>query len=151
MGVSRGFCQAWVRAEHCGQLCKSHDAELLGTTEATHPTIAAVTSHTAGKRTPGKKVHQLREQQLASVHRRLQKASLKSASRQFQIDTPNTSATIGHQAVAGTELVVNRAVVRLATEFWATITRAAVLLCVCVRRMLFLFLSNSASHCELLR
>jgi hypothetical protein len=49
--------------------------------------VAIITSNTAGKRSPGKEIHQLRKQQLASVHRRLQRQSLESASRQFQIDT----------------------------------------------------------------
>jgi len=34
-----------------GQLDKSHGTELLGTTEAAHPTVAAVTGHT-GSRLP---------------------------------------------------------------------------------------------------
>jgi hypothetical protein len=52
-----------------------------------HLVVAIITSNTAGKRSPGKEIHQLRKQQLASVHRRLQRQSLESASRQFQIDT----------------------------------------------------------------
>jgi hypothetical protein len=70
-----------------GQLGKGHGAELFSATEVAHPAVAAITGHTAGKRGPGKKIHQLRKQQLASVHRCLQKQSLGTASRQFQIDT----------------------------------------------------------------
>jgi hypothetical protein len=95
-----------------GQLSKSHGAELFGATEIAHPAVSAITGYAAGKRSPGKEIHQLREQHLASVHRRLQKTSLESASRQFQIDTtrkrPQPSA---HQAVAASELVVNRTAV----------------------------------------
>jgi hypothetical protein len=74
--------------------------------------ITAITGHTAGKRSPGKEVHQLREQQLASVHRRLQKASLESASRQFQIDTTQKQLQLTtDRRVAANELAVNRTVV----------------------------------------
>jgi hypothetical protein len=87
-------------------------ANSFGATEVAHPAVAAITGYAAGKRSPGKEIHQLREQSLASVHRRLQKTSLESASRQFQIDTtrkrPQPSA---HQAVAASELVVNRTAV----------------------------------------
>ena len=84
-----------------GQLGKGHGAELFGATEAAHPAVAAITGHTAGKRSPGKEVHQLREQQLASVHRRLQRQSLESASRQFQIDTTQKRLQpSAHQSVA---------------------------------------------------
>jgi len=49
--------------------------------------IAAVGSNVTGKRSPRKKIHQLRKQELARVHRRLQRESLEAASGQFQIDT----------------------------------------------------------------
>lgn len=96
-----------------GQLGKSHGAELLGATEAAHPAVTAVTSHTAGKRSPGQEIDQLREQQLTSVHRRLQKTSLESASRQLQIDTtPKRPQPSAYQMVADGELVVNRTAVK---------------------------------------
>jgi hypothetical protein len=60
---------------------------LPGMVIGAHLVVAIITSNTAGKRSPGKEIHQLRKQQLASVHRRLQRQSLESASRQFQIDT----------------------------------------------------------------
>jgi hypothetical protein len=56
-----------------GQLCKSHGAELFRATEAAPPAIALITSHTVGKRSLGKEVHQLRQHQLASVHYGLQR------------------------------------------------------------------------------
>jgi hypothetical protein len=92
---------------------KGQGAELLSATVA-RPVIASIAGHAAGKRGPGKEIHQLRKQQLASVHRRLQRTSLEPASRQFQIDTtqkclqPST-----HQAVAGSELAVNRTAVTI--------------------------------------
>jgi hypothetical protein len=53
----------------------------------------------------------LRKQQLASVHRRLQKNFLVSASRQFQIDTTQKQPQlIKDQRVAANELAVNRTV-----------------------------------------
>jgi hypothetical protein len=74
--------------------------------------VTAITGHAAGKRSPGKKIHQLRKQQLASVHRRLQKNSLVSASRQFQIDTTQKrSQTTSDHTVPESELAVNRTVV----------------------------------------
>ena len=95
-----------------GQLGKGHGAELFGATEVAHPAVAAIPSHTAGKRGPGKKIHQLRKQQLASVHRCLQRTSLEPASRQLQIDTTQKQLQlITDQRVAASELAVNRTVV----------------------------------------
>jgi hypothetical protein len=45
-----------------GQLCKGHGAKLLDTSETAHPAITTITGYTAGKLSPGKEVHQLREQ-----------------------------------------------------------------------------------------
>jgi hypothetical protein len=95
-----------------GQLGKGHGTELLGATEVAHPAVAAITSHNAGKRSPRKEVHQLREQQLASVHRCLQRRSLESASRHYQIDTTQKRSQLSaHQMVVDGELVVNRTAV----------------------------------------
>jgi len=71
-----------------GQLRKGHGAELFGATEVAHPAVAAIPSHTAGKRGPGKKIHQLRKQQLASVHRCLQRTSLNQHRGNFK-STPH--------------------------------------------------------------
>ena len=101
-----------------GQLRKGHGAELFGTTEAAHPVVAAITGHTAGKRGPGKKIHQLRKQQFARVHRRLQRTSLDPASRQFQIDTTQKQLQLpGGQRFAASELDVNRTVVKWNNSF----------------------------------
>jgi hypothetical protein len=51
------------------QLCKCHDAELLGAVEAAHPIVATVALHDAAQARPGYELHQLREQRLALVHR----------------------------------------------------------------------------------
>ena len=119
---AHGVELGWLCIETCfdvaqtlaiGQLGKGHGAELFGATEAAHPAVAAITGHAAGKRGPGKKIHQLRKQQLASVHRRLQKNFLVSASRQFQIDTTQKQPQlIKDQRVAANELAVNRTVMR---------------------------------------
>ena len=75
------------------QLRERHGAVLLGASQGAHATITVV-GHTACKRSPGDEIHQLSKQQLVCVHRRLQRKSLESASRQFQIDTtPKTHAT----------------------------------------------------------
>jgi len=97
-----------------GQLGKSHGTKLFGATEVAHPAVAAIAGYAAGKRSPGKEFHQLREQHLANVHRRLQKTSLESASRQSQIDTTQKRPQpLAHQAVADSELVVNRTAVTI--------------------------------------
>ena len=131
-----GFCQSgtphgrtkahrvelgWLGAETCfdvpqtlaiSQLGKGHGAELFGATEVAHSAVTAIAGHTAGERSPGKKIHQLRKQQLASVQRCLQKDSLEPASRQFQIDTTQKQPQlITDQRVATSELAVNRTVV----------------------------------------
>ncbi len=95
-----------------GELGESHGTELLGAVEGAHPMVAAITGYAAGKRGPGKEIHQLSKKHLARVHRRLQKTSLESASRQFQIDTTRKrSQPSAHQAVAASKLVVNRTAV----------------------------------------
>jgi hypothetical protein len=52
-----------------GQLCKRQDAEVFGTGQRSHPVIAAIARDDASEGRPRKKVHQLREQGLAGVHR----------------------------------------------------------------------------------
>jgi hypothetical protein len=54
-----------------GQLSKRHCAKLIGTVQRLHVTVAAMSRHDSGKRAPRQKIHQLREQRLANVHRRL--------------------------------------------------------------------------------
>jgi hypothetical protein len=51
-----------------GQLRESHDAKLLGATEAARPVIAAVSIDDAMEGLPRQEVHDLREQGLAEVH-----------------------------------------------------------------------------------
>ena len=107
--VQAGFDVAQTLA--ISQLGKGHGTKLLGASEGANSAVAAVTSHTAGKRGPGKKIHQLRKQQLASVQSRLQKRSLDTASRQFQIDTTQKRAQLlADQKVAEGKLAVNRTV-----------------------------------------
>jgi hypothetical protein len=85
-----------------------YGAELLSTTEVAHSAVARVTDHAAGKKSPGKKVHQLSKSRLASVHRRLQRIFLALASRQIQIDTTRKrTQSLAVQMVADSELVVN--------------------------------------------
>ncbi|MEY3740509.1 MAG: hypothetical protein RLZZ192_1185, partial [Pseudomonadota bacterium] len=52
------------------QLCKSHDAKLLGASQAPHSRIAAISRHDARKVCPWNKLHDLREQGLADIHRK---------------------------------------------------------------------------------
>jgi hypothetical protein len=74
--------------------------------------VAAKAGHTAGKRSPGNKIHQLRKQQLASIQCRLQREPLESASRQFQIDTTQKQWQLyADQTVAENKPEVNRTVV----------------------------------------
>ncbi len=97
-----------------GQLGKGQGAELLGASEVANPAVAVIMGHAAGKRGPGKEIHQLRKQQLASVHRRRQRQSLDTASRQFQIDTTQKQPQLlVAQRVAGRKLAVNRTVVQM--------------------------------------
>jgi hypothetical protein len=98
-------------ARRRGTMRIGHGAKLLGATEAAHPAVAAITGHAAGKRGPGKEIHQLRKQQLASVHRRLQRQSLDQHRGNFKSTPPKTSANLVDQKVAGSELAVNRTVV----------------------------------------
>ena len=52
-----------------GQLCKSHGAELLGTTQIAHARIAAMTRHDSREARPWHKLHELCEQRFSKVHR----------------------------------------------------------------------------------
>jgi hypothetical protein len=100
-----------------GQLRKSHGAILLGTTEPAHTMVAAITGDAASKRSPGNAIHQLRKQQLARVHRRLQRESLESASRQFQIDPAQKQRQLyAAQRVAENKPDVNRTAVALGAK-----------------------------------
>src|ERR1019366_7313687 len=74
-GLCGETCFDVAQALAIGQLGKCHGAELLGTSETAHPAVSAITGHTAGKRGPGKEIHQLRKQQLASVQCRLDRKS----------------------------------------------------------------------------
>jgi hypothetical protein len=51
-----------------GELREGHDAELLGAAQDGRSMIAAVAPHDAFEACPGQKLHDLREQCLASVH-----------------------------------------------------------------------------------
>jgi len=52
------------------QLGKSHDAKLLGATQAAHARVAAIASHDARKACPWNELHDLRKQGLADIHRK---------------------------------------------------------------------------------
>jgi hypothetical protein len=95
MGVELGWLCAEkgfnvAQALAIGQPRKGNGAILFGTTEVAHYTFAAITGHTADKRGPRGKIHQLRRQQLTSVGRRLQRRSLEQASQRLQIVTTQT-------------------------------------------------------------
>jgi predicted transcriptional regulator len=69
------------------QLRKSHRPKLLGASEAAHPAVAAISRYAMRKRTPRKKIHQLRKQHPAGVDPCLQSHTLETESNPIQMDT----------------------------------------------------------------
>ena len=54
-----------------GQLREGHRSVLLGTGQRPHPAVAAIAPDNPRKGAPRQKIHDLREQRLADVHRRI--------------------------------------------------------------------------------
>ena len=74
IGQQTGFDVAQTLA--VSQLREGHGAELLGATQAAHSGIAAITHHNPREAGPRYKLHELREQRLAQVHRSSPEASI---------------------------------------------------------------------------
>ena len=52
------------------QLCKGHDAKLLGASQTSYARVAAIAGHDSGKACPWNELHDLRKQGLADIHRK---------------------------------------------------------------------------------
>lgn len=62
-----------------GQLCKSHRQKLVQAAEGAHVEIAAIFRHQTAKGMPRRELHELRENEIANVHRCLPGKSRKTA------------------------------------------------------------------------